>query len=55
MKLSQLLKIPVGDIVFVGDALFYGGNDYPAKSTGADCVSVSGPDETAALIKNWLA
>jgi HAD superfamily hydrolase (TIGR01484 family) len=52
-KLEQYLDLGVDDIVFVGDALFYGGNDYPAKSTGVDCISVKGPDETMALIKSW--
>lgn len=54
MKLSQFLKIPIDDMVFVGDALFFGGNDYPARSTGVDCISVKGPEETIALIKSWL-
>lgn len=55
MKLGQYLKLPVSDMVFVGDALFYGGNDYPAKTTGADCISVKGPDETAEVIRSWLS
>jgi HAD superfamily hydrolase (TIGR01484 family) len=54
MKLVQFLKITIPDVVFVGDALFYGGNDYPAKSTGADCVQVNGPEDTAKLIRSWL-
>jgi HAD superfamily hydrolase (TIGR01484 family) len=54
MKLSQFLKIQVSDMIFVGDALFYGGNDYPAKTTGADCVPVKGPDDTKQLIRSWL-
>ena len=54
MKLAQYLNITIHDIVFVGDALFYGGNDYPAKTTGADCVSVKGPEETMEFIKSWV-
>lgn len=54
MKLSQYLNIKINDIIFVGDALFYGGNDYPAKTTGVDCVSVKGPEDTAQLIKSWI-
>ena len=54
MKLSQLLKIPISEIVFVGDALFYGGNDYPARTTGTDCVPVKGPEETAGFIRSFL-
>lgn len=53
-KLEQYLNIASDDIIFVGDALFYGGNDYPAKATGVDCVSVSGPEETKQLILSWL-
>jgi HAD superfamily hydrolase (TIGR01484 family) len=53
-KLEQYLNVAVDDIIFVGDALFFGGNDYPVKSTGVDCISVKGPDETMALIKSWL-
>ncbi|MFA6554038.1 MAG: HAD-IIB family hydrolase [Candidatus Paceibacterota bacterium] len=53
-KLEQYLKLSVDDILFVGDALFYGGNDYPAKTTGVDCISVKGPEETEALIRSWI-
>jgi HAD superfamily hydrolase (TIGR01484 family) len=54
MKMAQYLNLTIHDIVFVGDALFYGGNDYPAKSTGADCIPVKGPVDTKKLIKSWL-
>lgn len=54
VKLQHFLNIPIKDMVFVGDALFYGGNDYPAKTTGVDCISVEGPEDTAKLIKSWL-
>ncbi len=40
--------------VFVGDALFQGGNDFPAKATGVDCIQVAGPEETKKLIESWL-
>lgn len=53
-KLEERLGLSAEDIVFVGDALFYGGNDYPAKATGVDCIQVSGPKETGSLIKAWL-
>lgn len=53
-KLEEFLKLSSDDIVFVGDALFPGGNDYPAKATGVDCIQVSGPDETKKLISSWL-
>ncbi|MBP6858404.1 MAG: HAD-IIB family hydrolase [Candidatus Pacebacteria bacterium] len=53
-KLEEYLKIPLESMVFVGDALFRGGNDYPAKATGIDCIQVSGPEETKKLIASWL-
>jgi phosphomannomutase len=53
-KLEQYLKIPIDKMLFIGDALFYGGNDYPAKTTGVDCIQVSGPEETQKLIEGWV-
>ena len=54
-KLEDILKLTPDDIIFVGDALFHGGNDYPARATGVDCVPVTGPEDTAAHIREWLA
>lgn len=54
-KLEQYLGIPLTDMVFVGDALFYGGNDYPVKATGIDCVEVKDSEETERLIRSWFA
>jgi HAD superfamily hydrolase (TIGR01484 family) len=53
-KLEEYLKIESERIVFVGDALYQGGNDYPAKATGVDCIQVKGPEETKQLIQAWL-
>ena len=53
-KLEEYLKIPAEQILFVGDALFQGGNDFPAKATGVDCVQVDGPEETKMLIKSQI-
>ncbi|MEK7641639.1 MAG: HAD-IIB family hydrolase [Patescibacteria group bacterium] len=53
-KLEEHLKMPLESMVFVGDALYRGGNDYPAKATGIDCIQVSGPEETKKLIASWL-
>lgn len=54
-KLESYLHVPIDHMVFVGDALFHGGNDYPAKATGVDCIQVSGPEETKKLIGSWVA
>lgn len=53
-KLELYLKISSEDIVFVGDALFYGGNDYPAKAMGIDCVEVKGPEDTKTIVEGWV-
>ena len=33
-KLRDTLNIPIQDMIFIGDALFPGGNDYPPKKQG---------------------
>lgn len=53
-KLEEYLKISHDRILFVGDSLFLGGNDYPARATGVDCIQVKDPEETKALIREWL-
>lgn len=50
-KLTERLGVTRKDMLFVGDALFKGGNDYIMKSTGIRCMSVSGPKETKELIR----
>lgn len=54
-KLHRTLHIDIGDMIFVGDALFEGGNDYPARSTGVACISVKGPEETKKVIESVIA
>jgi phosphomannomutase len=50
-KLKQILGIKISEMIFVGDALFNGGNDHPARSTGVDCIQVRDPDETKRVIE----
>lgn len=45
-KLRDILGIGIDEMIFVGDALFEGGNDYPAKEAGCLCIQVKGPQET---------
>lgn len=54
-KLEQYLGVRLSEMLFVGDALFYGGNDYPVKATGVDCIEVKGPEETERLIRSWFS
>jgi len=54
-KLHEILKIDLGEMIFIGDALFPGGNDYPAKQAGVQCIAVRGPDDTKRVIQTIVA
>lgn len=49
-KLMATVGMATDDILFFGDQLGEGGNDYPVKSIGIDTISVSGWEETALAI-----
>ena len=53
-KLRQVLGIAIDEMLFVGDALFEGGNDYPARRSGADCIQIAGPAETQIVIETVI-
>ena len=50
-KLRDILHIPIDEMIFVGDAVFPGGNDYPAKEAGALSIEVKDPHETKRVIE----
>jgi len=54
-KLRDILGIPLREMIFVGDALFPGGNDYPAKEAGVVSIPVQNPDETKRVIETIIA
>ncbi len=54
-KLRDILGIAVEDMLFVGDALFPGGNDYPAKEAGVVSIEVRDPNETKRVIETIIA
>ncbi len=54
-KLRDLLGISLKDMIYVGDALFVGGNDYPAQEAGVVCISVRGPKETKCVAEAIVA
>jgi len=49
-KLIERLHVNKNEMLFVGDALFKGGNDHIMKSTRIQCIPVSGPTETKQLV-----
>lgn len=54
-KLAEATGFPLDAMLFVGDAIFPGGNDYPAKEIGLDTVRVRDPEETLAVIAAIIA
>jgi hypothetical protein len=42
-------------MIYIGDALYVGGNDYHAKQAGVDCIPVKDPDETKRVIQTIIA
>lgn len=57
-KLSEMIHIPLSQFVFIGDALFPGGNDSSVKRLDIDTIAVDGTDgtvrDTAEVIENII-
>jgi len=54
-KLRDQLAMPISEMLFAGDAIFPGGNDYPAQVAGVDSIQVRDPRETARVIQTVIA
>jgi hypothetical protein len=54
-KLGETVKVDLDAILFLGDAIFPGGNDYPAKTLGLDTVRVRDVQETKSVITGLIA
>jgi phosphomannomutase len=54
-KLRDILGIAIEEMIFVGDALFPGGNDYPAEEAGVVSIRVKDPNETKRVIETIIA
>lgn len=50
-KLQEQLSLTKDEMIFAGDAIFPGGNDYPVKVCGVDSIQVRDPVETARVIE----
>jgi len=53
-KLMEQLEIGKEDILFIGDKLEEGGNDYPVKAMGIDCLDVDNWEHTALVLEGIL-
>ena len=54
-KLQEMLGIALQDMMFIGDAIFPGGNDYPAKEAGVESIEVRDPHETKRVVEAIIA
>lgn len=50
-KLLPEAGVSKEDVLFLGDAIFPGGNDYPAKEMGLDTIKVDSVDDTRRVIE----
>lgn len=49
-KLMEMLDIAKDEILFIGDRLQEGGNDYPVKAFGIECIEISNWEQTAVAV-----
>jgi phosphomannomutase len=54
-KLRDILGIAIDEMIFVGDALFPGGNDYPAQEAGVTSIRIRDPEDTKRVIEAIIA
>lgn len=54
-KLRDTLDIQLPEMIFIGDALFAGGNDHPAEEAGVACIAVVGPSDTKRVMRTIIA
>lgn len=50
-QITKHLGVKIKDMLFVGDAIFPGGNDYAIVRTGVDYIPVTGPAQTKLIIR----
>jgi HAD superfamily hydrolase (TIGR01484 family) len=54
-RLAEILNVDIDDMLFVGDALYPGGNDAPVRETGVRSIEVDGPRQTRCVIETVIA
>jgi len=54
-KLRDILGISIQEMIFIGDAIFPGGNDYPVKEAGIVSIEVVNPNESKRIIETIIA
>ena len=54
-KLRDILGISLEEMIYIGDALFVGGNDYPAEEAGVVSIRIRDPRETKRVTETIIA
>ncbi|PYF99193.1 hypothetical protein SAMN05216184_10875 [Georgenia satyanarayanai] len=54
-RLAEHTGINLADMIFIGDRLDEGGNDYPVKAMGVPCIAVDGWEATAQTVRGLVA
>ncbi len=54
-KLRDILGISLQEMIYIGDALFAGGNDYPAEEAGVTSIPIRDPRETKRVTETIIA
>jgi len=54
-KLRDTLGIAIEEMIFIGDAIFPGGNDYPPKEAGVTSIRITDPEESKRVIETIIA
>ncbi len=54
-QIEKYLCMTKGEMLFIGDALFEGGNDCAVKKTGVECIATTGPECTKEIIRSMLS
>lgn len=53
-QIEKHLGFKKEEMIYIGDALFEGGNDYPVKQTGIDCIETTGHEGTKKIIRDII-
>jgi HAD superfamily hydrolase (TIGR01484 family) len=53
-KISEYFNYKIQEMLFIGDELIRGGNDYPVRSTGIDYIEVKNPSDTEKIFRSII-
>jgi HAD superfamily hydrolase (TIGR01484 family) len=53
-KLKEVTNVDLDKMLFIGDALMEGGNDYPVKTTGVKCIETKSAENTKEILREFI-